>query len=276
MTETTPAIPQLPAHVRARGQLRAAFAAAGGVTSLMRLHEAGGLRLRCPRVSGGCEAVSINTGGGMAGGDTARCAYEVGAAARVTFTSQAAEKVYRSDGDAADVRVSLRLAAGARAEWLPQETILFDGARLDRRIDIDMAGDATLMLMESTVFGRLAMGEQLRLGRFTDNWRVRRDGQLVLAEALRLEGPVADLLDRPALGQGARAVAGFLIIAPDAGARLGEVRALLADATFPHGVSAWNTMLLARLAAPSPEALRAAIVRLLSGLRGRSAPRVWQ
>ena len=276
MNVASPATPPMPAHVRARGELRAAFAASGGVTSLMRLYEAGGLRLRCPRVSGGCEAVSINTGGGMAGGDTARLDYRLEAGARVTFTSQSAEKIYRADGAAAQVAMSLRLAAGAQAEWLPQETILFDGARLDRRLDIDMAQDASLMLLESVVFGRLAMGEELRHGRFTDRWRVRRGGRLVLAEAVRLDGPVRDLLDRPALGQGARAVAAFLIIAPNAEARLDDVRALLADAPFPHGVSAFNKMLLARLAAPSPEALRNAIVKLLSGLRGRAAPRVWQ
>ena len=242
----------------------------------MRLYEAGGLRLRCPRVSGGCEAVSINTGGGIAGGDTARVDYVLEAGARVTFTSQSAEKVYRAEGDASDLRMSLTLAAGAVAEWLPQETILFDGARLDRRLDIDMAEDASLILLESVVFGRLAMGEEMRHGRFTDRWRVRRGGRLALAENVRLDGPVRALLDCPALGQGARAVASFLIIAPQAEARLDEVRALLADVAFPHGASAWNKMLLARLAAPSPEALRAVIVRLLAGLRGRAAPRVWQ
>ena len=242
----------------------------------MRLYEAGGLRLRCPVVGGGCEAVSINTGGGMAGGDTARLAYALGPQARVTMTSQSAEKIYRADSAATQLDMSLTLAAGAAAEWLPQETILFDGARLDRRLDINMAQDASLMLLESVVFGRLAMGEELRVGRFTDRWRVRRGGRLVLAENVRLDGAVSALLDQPALGQGARAIATFLIIAPDAEARLDDVRALLAGAVFPHGVSAWNKMLLARLAAPSPEALRSAIVRLLSGLRGRAAPRVWQ
>ena len=266
----------MPSHVRARGELRAEFAVSAGRTSLMRLYEAGGLRLRCPVVDGGCEAVSINTGGGMAGGDTARLAYALGPQARVTMTSQSAEKIYRADAAATRIDMALSLAAAAAAEWLPQPTILFDGARLERRLGIDMAEDASLMLAESVVFGRLAMGEEMREGRFTDRWRVRRGGRLVLAENVRLDGAVSAMLDRPALGQGARAIASFLVIAPDAEARLDCARALLANAAFPHGVSAWNKMLLARLAAPSPEALRAAILRLLSGLRGRAAPRVWQ
>ena len=108
----------MPAHVRARGELRAEFAVSAGRTSLMRLYEAGGLRLRCPVVGGGCEAVSINTGGGMAGGDTARLAYTLGPQARVTMTSQSAEKIYRADAAATQVDMSLSLGAGAAAEWL--------------------------------------------------------------------------------------------------------------------------------------------------------------
>ena len=266
----------MPGHVRARGVLRAEFARAGAVTGLARLYEEGGLRLRCPRIGGGCEAVTINTGGGWAGGDAAHCEFSLGLAAAVTITSQSAEKIYRSDGPPARLEMALRLAGGASAELLPQETILFDKARLDRHLTIDLAADARLLLLDCTVFGRLAMGEEAITGQLRDRWQVRRAGELVLAKALRLDGNVRALLDRPALGRGARAIASLLMVAPDAEAKLDDVRAILAEAPVAAGASAWNGMLLARLATHSPEAMRAVILRLLTALRGRGAPRVWQ
>ena len=147
----------------------------------------------------------INSAGGMAGGDDATYEIEVAPHAAVTLTTQSAEKIHRADSGPARVQVALTLGPGACAEWLPQETILFNHARLHRRLDIDMAGDASLTVLETLVFGRLAMNERVSAGDLHDSWRIKRDGKLVLAEELRLEGDMAALLDRPALGKGARA-----------------------------------------------------------------------
>lgn len=267
---------------RARGELRATIAAtATGRSHVARAYEAGGLRLRFPKVAPGVrpevEAVCINTGGGMVGGDAARLAFEVGPGAAATITTQSAEKIYRAEGGAVTaVDAALTLGAGARAEWLPQETILFDRVRFERRLEVDMAGDASLLLVEALVFGRLAMGEMVRTGHVRDRWRVRRDGRLVFAEALALDGAIADRLDHPALGCGARAVATLLLVSPDAETRLDAVRAALATVDCLGGASAWDGLLTVRLLAPSPGRVRAAIVALLHALRGRAAPRVWQ
>ena len=161
-------------------------------------------------------------------------------------------------------------------EWLPQETILYDAVRLHRRLDVTLAGTSRLLLVETLVFGRLAMGETVRVGALHDRWRVRRDGRLVFAEDLRLEGEIAALLDRPALGRGARAIATLLLLAPEAEGRLEDVRGSLADAPAEAAASAWNGMLTVRALSPSPERLRATILPLLQVLRGRAAPRVWQ
>jgi urease accessory protein len=265
---------------RARGELRAHFLAAGGRTAPGPTFEGGGLRLRFPNVSPGlvpgCEAVTINTAGGMAGGDRADLSFSLGPAAAVTITTQSAEKVYRAAGATTTVEAHLDVAAGGRLEWLPQETILFDEARLDRRLTADVAPDATLLMVESVVFGRLARGETLRTGSFRDRWRIRRDGRLVFAEEVALDGPVTALLDRPALGGGARAMATLLLLAPDAEATLDAARAALAATPCPGAASAWSGMLVVRLLSPSPAAVRAAIITLLVALRGRAAPRVWQ
>lgn len=269
-----------PSPNRARGVIRAHFSTTAGRTAAARLYAAGGLRLRCPTVgpglTPGCEGVIINTAGGMVGGDHAALAIEAGPGAGVTLTTQSAEKIYRSTGVPTRVDTALRLGAGALLEWLPQETILYDRAAFHRSLAVEMAGDATLLLVESLVFGRLAMGEVFATGALRDRWRIRRDGALAFAEDLRIGDDVAALMRRPALGGGAQGAATLLLVAPDAEARLAAVREVLATAPCPGGASAWNGLLLARLLSPSPAPMRAAIMQVLAALRGRAAPRVWQ
>src|SRR5439155_20406983 len=110
------------------------------------------------------------------------------------LTAAAAEKVYRAGGPAANLNIALKAAAGAQLSWLPQETILFDRARISRRIDIDLAEDAQLLLCEIVVFGRAAMGERMLHGEFIDRWRLRRADRLVFAETVRLDGDIGDKL----------------------------------------------------------------------------------
>lgn len=261
---------------RASGEIRASFAAHGSRTRLANLYETGGLRLRFPRAQDMCEAVMVNTAGGIVGGDRARLTFEAGEGAHVALTSQSAEKIYRSDGAQAQVEVALRLAAGARLEWWPQEAILFDRAVFRRSLDVEMAADARLMVCESVVFGRLAMGEQCRQGTFRDRWRIRRAGRLVFAEDVRLEGAPADLMDRPAIGAGARALATLLVVAPDAAGWLETCRSAPVDPACEISASAFDGILVARMATPSPDLLRAAILDLHTRLLGRAAPRVWR
>ena len=270
----------VPPPNRAIGLLRARFVRAGARTQVERVYEAGGLRLRFPNVLRGtrpdCEAVCINTGGGMVGGDGAQLAFDLADGAAVTLTTQSAEKIYRAEGTPTTVDVALKLCAGAQAEWLPQETILFDRIDLRRRLEIDMTADATLLLAETLVFGRLAMGETVRTGSVRDQWRIRRAGRLVFAEAFRVAGEVAAILDRPATGAGARALTTLVFVAPDAEARLDAVRDALAGSAAHAGASAWNGLLCLRAAAPSPDLLRPTILAVLRVLRGTAAPRVWQ
>ena len=265
----------LPAYVRADGRLRLRLAAAPRGTEAVDLSESGGYRIRFPRV-GGCEAVMINTGGGMTGGDRLSIDIGLDPGAAAVATTQSAEKMYRSTGASAQVDVRLTLAEGARLAWLPQETILFSGARLERRFDIDLAPSATLTLCEAMVFGRVAMGETLGDGLIRDRWRVRRDGRLTFAEAIRLDGTLAGGLAHPTVAGDARAVATVLHVAPDAEARLEEARAALDAASSDCGASAWSSMLVARFAAPSPSSLRRDVARFLETFLAAPLPRVWQ
>jgi len=282
MTDAEPRRQALPAAGnRARGVIEARFVRVGARTEVVGPYETGGYRLRLPRSRGGfCEAVMVNTGGGMAGGDHARFVFSAADRAAVALTTTAAEKIYRGRlADGADgvtcVDVGLDLGPDATLDWVPQETILFDGARLDRRLSVEMAPDADLLVVEMLVFGRLAMGEHMTSGSLRDRWRVRRGGRLVLAEDVAFGGDVAGLLDRPALGNGARAAATVVLVSPRAETLIDAARAALAVHDVVGGVSAWNGMLVARSISLSPERLRAANVALMSGLRGRALPRLW-
>jgi urease accessory protein len=234
------------------------------------LYEEGPLRTRFPG-RGPLEAVIVNTGGGVAGGDRFAFDVKVGAHAEITLTTAAAEKVYRALDDDATIDVKLSLGQGATVVWLPQETILFDNARLRRSIEIDAAADARLVLGEALVFGRTAMGETVSHGRLIDRWRVRRAGELVFADTVSLEGSIGARLKHAAVASGGCAIGTVLAMPADAAA-IDCARAL--NFCGEVGISAWNGFALARLVARNGEDLRRDLALLVPALGGR-LPRLW-
>ncbi len=263
---------------RARGTIETSFRRVGDRTEIVGPYETGGYRLRVPRSRDeACEAVIVNTGGGMAGGDRATFRFAAGLGATATVTTTAAEKIYRAEAEAARVDVAIALSEGATFEWLPQETILFDGGRLERTLAVDMAPGADLLLAETLVFGRLAMGERLISGGLHDRWRIRRGGRLALAEELRIEGEMTASLDRAAIGAGARAAATIVLMAPRAEALLDAAREVLDGygADVSAGASAWEGRLVVRALSASPARLRGAVAAALTAIRGRPLPRLW-
>ena len=261
---------------RAEGQARLAFHRRHGATRLKTLYQEGCVKIRLPSPLPGepPEAILINTAGGLAGGDRIAAEIEIGETTSATVTTQACERVYRSTGAAAVVTNRLTVGAGARLAWLPQETILFDGGRLSRRLEVDLAGDAELLAMEAVLFGRTAMGEVLSHGGLHDRWRIRRDGRLLFAEDFSVSGEIAAQLARAALLAGRSAMATVLYAAPDPERLLEGARAVIGET---GGASAWNGKLLIRLAAASGLELRQRLEPLLSLLlAGHPLPKVWQ
>lgn len=274
--------PPAPAAMqRARGAAEVSVALRAGRSRLTHLFQQGSARALTPRTHGAApEAVIVNTAGGVTGGDRFRYAFAAGDGAALTVSTQAAERVYRaSEGSVAAIDTTLRLGAGATLDWLPQETILFDACALRRTLGVDMAADARLTALETVVLGRTAMGETLTRAAFSDQWRIRRAGRLVHAEALRLGGAqdcgLADALRGPAALSGARAFATLVHAAPDAGDRLAEARALLAAAPCPCAATARDGVLVARFLGPDAAALRAALTGFLIAFRRAALPRVW-
>jgi urease accessory protein len=267
--------PRIPSFVRTQSAVRASVLAVDGRSMPDRVFETGGLRIRFPRVGGPVEGVLLNSAGGIAGGDTQEVSIVVGADAQATITTQSAEKIYKADGVMSRITNRLDLDRNATLRWLPQETILFDQAQLTRSLEATLHPTATLTICESVVFGRIARGEHVVTGRLHDRWRVRRDGVLILAEDVRLDGAMGDILARPALGDKAVATATLAHIAPDAERQLDEVRARLASAPHEAGCSAWNGMLVVRLASANAQSLRATLADLIAVVTNKALPRVW-
>jgi urease accessory protein len=260
---------------RAQGKVAFDVRRDDGVTRRGRLHESGSLRVRFPSPEDeGLSAVFVNTAGGVAGGDRFDIAVSAGEGARLTLTTAAAEKVYRAADAPAQLEISLKAARGAHLAWLPQETILFDRAKILRRIDIDLAEDASLLLCEIVVFGRAAMGERVRQGEFVDRWRLRRGGRLVFAETVRLDGDIGAKLARSAVAKGGAAIATALIVPGDE-AVVERIREAANCFGGEVGISAWNGFAMARFCAQDAAALRADMMTVLGRASPAALPRLW-
>jgi urease accessory protein len=261
---------------RAVGKIAFTVAAGPGGSRRGRVHEAGSLRVRFPNGNRktALDAVIVNTAGGMAGGDRFDIDIEVGSGARLTVTTAAAEKIYRSLGPDTNIGAKFDVGPGGALAWLPQETIVFDQARLRRSIDVALARDANLLLAEAAVFGRSAMGEAVVQGHFFDRWRLRIGSALVFAETLRLDGDIAQRLAKRAITGGGVAVAS-VIKYPGNDADAAAVRAMQDDFAGEVGVSAWNGLVVARLVATDGAALRRDLVAVLTALDATPLPRLW-
>ena len=253
---------------RAVGSIALAVRASAGATRRSRVREEGPLRVRCPGpASAELEAVIVNTAGGVAGGDRFALGVTVEACARLVVTTAAAEKVYRTLAPEATIDVKLDVATGGALAWLPQETILFDRARLERTIEVDLAADAEFLMAEAVVFGRAGMGEVVGAGSLLDRRRVRRGGKLVHAETTRLEGDLAGKLAQAAVARGGIAVASVLAVPADE-AIAAAVREASRQCCGEVGISAWNGFAVMRLVASDGATLRHDLACVLATLRG--------
>jgi len=269
-----------------QGHARMAFRGGVNGTQLTDLYQSSPLRVLFPSRARSdiVSAALVTTSGGLAGGDRLDVEVSADTGAAVQIVGQAAEKIYRSSGLDTVFEASLRSAAGAWLEWLPQETIVFDQARLRRRTQVDVAAGGAFLGAEMLVFGRAAMGERLAQGLVRDVWEVRRGGKLQWADALHLAGDIGAQLDHPAGFAGARAAATCVCVADDAAAHLEVARSVLERA--PSGVNCaatvTNGILIARWLAFEAQALRNAFAEYWGTMRHHmkglpaAMPRLWQ
>jgi len=274
-SETTSGNPAVFAANRAEGAVNFEVHQIDSLTRRGSLHESGSLRVRFPSPEDeGLSAVLVNTAGGIAGGDRFEVTVTTGERTRLTLTTAAAEKIYRSHGPLAQIKIGLKAQARSHLAWLPQETILFDRARLSRSFNIELAETASLLLSEIVVFGRLAMGERISRGDFVDRWRLRRGGRLVFAENIRLGGDIGSKLENSAIAKGGAAIGMALIVPGDEGLAV-RIRDLAASFGGEVGVSAWNGFAMARFCAQDAARLRADMIAVLGRASNAALPRLW-
>ncbi|MCU0832499.1 MAG: urease accessory protein UreD [Rhizobiaceae bacterium] len=275
---------------RAEGEGAISVSVKGGRTRLDTLYQKGQAKIRVPETHDGThlEAVLINVSGGMTGGDRFAWRAEASRDSSLSVTTQACEKLYRADDGFAESRATLHVADGAALAWLPQEAILFDRAALTRIVDADIAPGGRLLVLESAILGRAAMGETVRQMALRDRWRIRCGGTLIHAEETMLAGDPAVTAAGPARLGGMTAFASLVLVTPEAARWLAPLRALpLVDgATFAasafHPAGALQSgKLVARFAATDGLTLRRALIpavdllnRQALGLAG--LPKVWR
>ncbi|WP_405230325.1 urease accessory protein UreD [Lentisalinibacter sediminis] len=277
---------------RSSGAARVSFRCRASGTCLDELYQQGCSKVRFPsKHDGSPEAVLLNTAGGLADGDVLNTDIHWRDGARATVTSQAAERVYRAAGEgSARVTTRLRVEAQAVACWLPQETIVFDGARLARSLEIELAPDARLLALESTVFGRRAMGETVSRGRVSDRWRVRIGGRLAFADHFLLDdtltGPIDASLGQGPVANGAHCLATLVAVAPDCDRIVAAARETQFESSSESpvkkradvGATLLDGLAVLRVVAADGAAMRAVLTRLvtLAGeTSGITLPRVW-
>jgi urease accessory protein len=262
---------------RARGALNiSAVSAAGDQSRLKDLRQQGSYRAIVPRpIKGTIEAVIINTAGGITGGDkfaTKVTAYDH---AKVSVTTQAAERIYRApNATAGSMQTRLEVKPNAQLYWLPQETILFEGSRLRRRLEVDVAQGAKFLMVEPLVFGREASGESLQSCSLDDSVCITCDEKPVYVDRIKLNGDIAATLKRPAVANGARAMASIVLVDPTAKALLDGVRALLPS--FGGASLLADNILVIRLLCSDSFALRTALLPILTHLTQNAVPKNWR
>lgn len=250
------------------------------------LEQGGCSRLLFPRLpqrgeSASLEAVMVNVSGGVAAGDHLEGRVTLGAQSDLLLTSQAHERIYRARPEdlPGSIAIHCNLAEKARLEWLPHGTIFFNGARLERKMTVEMASDARFLYYESRIFGRRQSDEVMQSLTLRDHLFIRRDGVLILRDSVILEEARCDaFLARAAVTGGKAVTATLVLVAPQAE----DFLPILRESEQEHtgcflASSAWNGMMILRVLAERSWDLECLMMKLLPVLReGRRLPSSWR
>ena len=258
---------------RTKGHLHLSSKSANGRVGIDRFRASGAMKALFPR-GDRVQAIMINTSGGLTGGDRVEIEATAKADSAMTLTTQAAERAYRALDGMAYMDSDLTVEDGADLHWLPQELILFEGARLTRSLKVKLAPSAKFLMVEPVIFGRTAMGETLKDVHFKDKIRVYRAEKPLYFDGLQLSGDVENTLAGHAVGQGAGAMASLLYVAADAEAHLVAIRDMLPN-TGGASLLAPDTLTL-RLVAADSHMLRKHLLPILDRLSGDGLPTSWR
>ena len=246
---------------RAEGSCRILLSGSESGTRVIDVFQRSPIRVMFPRIDGAAvkEAVLINTAGGIAGGDRLEYSVTALADASMALTSQAAEKVYRALNVPAQISTKLKAHEGAKLAWLPQETIVFNRARLCRETEIEISSGAELLALEWLVLGRAAHGEKMVGGQITDSWRVKRDDRLIWADSFRVTDEMFPHLHRKALLSNCKALGTLIYFGPDLDTRLEFLREIASSLECHCAATSVGGLIIVRFAAEVSSDLRLAL-----------------
>ena len=265
----------LPAQPRAKGDARVSVRLRDKTSVIQGLRQSGASKLLFPKTaSNDLTAVILNCSGGVTGGDRFSTRARVARDAGLVMTTQAAERAYKAQPDEIGIiDTRLTVAPNARLSWLPQETLIYDGASIKRRLRIRLARSARVLACETLVMGRTAQAEHLSNLCLADDIDIIRDGRLIFADRLRLFNDVERTLQGAAVLAGARSLATVILAASGAGTLVETLRPTLPEKC---GIAAPDPdLLVARLTADDSFLLRQTIVPLLARLGVDPLPRTW-
>jgi urease accessory protein len=264
-----------------RATLSLGFADDRGTTRLIERSHYGPLRVQkplYPEHPSVCHAIVVHPPGGVVGGDQLAIVTNVGENAHAFITTPGAAKWYRANGHVSRQDLTLQIGAGAALEWLPQETIFFNGADVRLDNEVRMEADASFITADILCFGRTASGERFDHGRVAQRMQVRRGGKLVWYEQGALRGGDAGF-DGPLGLNGHTVCATLLAVGRQASAAC--VQALREEASPQFGVTQMKSVLVARYIGDSSQEARRLMHRAWQLLRpamlDRDAvtPRIW-
>jgi urease accessory protein len=253
---------------RANGVCRIAVSGSEEGNKIVDLFQQSPLRVIFPRIDGAAakEAVLINTGGGIAGGDRLECGVTAMAGASIAVTSQTAEKVYRALDQPALILTKLKVGAGAKLAWFPHETIVFNWARLHRETEVEVSLGSEMLALEWLVFGRSAHGEEMNGGEIRESWRVKKEGRLIWADTFRIAEEVFPHLNRKALLSNCKVIATLIYFGPELDKRLEILREVSRTLDCRCAATSLAGLIVVRLAAEESSILKLALRALLQQL----------
>jgi urease accessory protein len=262
---------------RARGMLNISVVQGSVNQSRLKdLRQQGSYRAIFPRpMEGSVEAVIINTAGGITGGDEFVTQITANDHAKISITTQAAERIYRTpDLTLGSMQTLLCIKPNAQLCWLPQETILFEGSRLYRRLEAEVSEDSKFLMVEPLIFGRKASGETLKSCYLDDSVCITTGGNPIYVDRIKLSGDIASVLKRPAIASGGSAMASIVLVDPSAKAMLDGVKALLPSSAGASLLA--DNILVVRLLSADSFALRNALLPILKQLTHNTIPKNWR
>jgi urease accessory protein len=264
-SSSTDALPRDRDLQRANGAGRIVMGGSDGRTDIVDVYQKFPIHIMCPAIGNGAarEAVVVNAAGGIAGGDRLELEVTALGDASVAVTSQAAEKIYRSLDQPACVLTKLNARDAAKLAWLPQETIIFNSARIHRQTEIDLCADAELLALEWIVLGRTAHGEEVVRGRIRDRWLVRRNGRLIWADSFLVAEETFAHLRKKALLSDYKAIGTLLYFGPHPDQRLEMLREVTQSLACSSAATMVSGLIVVRLAATTSSELRIALICML-------------